>query len=268
MPQLLIVGGGLFGSLAAAWARRQGFEALVFDAGRPGAASPAAAGLFQEKWLRRRWREWYRPALTLLEALYGVQTVALTRETGEKEYFGFVTPNQILELHPVRQQVTAVGDGWLEAGACRYTGWVYVAAGIWCREFFPQLALGARTGAAFWFAGERPGQVRQVAPGQQALAFVRDPGTTYFSDGTAELCYTAEHERQTLARAQQLGLDMPPQRRWLGHRPYTPGGPLFCRLGERLWLGTGGRKLGMLLGALCARRLVEEELLLSRGGKK
>ena len=41
-------------------------------------------------------------------------------------------------------------------------------------------------GAAFVFRGEREGQIRSLAPGRQAVAFVRDSGTTYFSDGTAE----------------------------------------------------------------------------------
>src|SRR5262249_61663710 len=45
MPTLLIVGGGLFGSQAAAYARSKGIEAVVFDPGTAGAASHAAAGL-------------------------------------------------------------------------------------------------------------------------------------------------------------------------------------------------------------------------------
>jgi hypothetical protein len=32
------------------------------------------------------------------------------------------------------------------------------------------------------------------------------------------------------------------------------------RLGERLWLATGGRKMGTIVGAAFARRLVEREL--------
>ena len=47
----------LFGSLAAAYARHKGIEAIVFDAGLEGAASPAAAGLFQEKWAGKKFRE-------------------------------------------------------------------------------------------------------------------------------------------------------------------------------------------------------------------
>ena len=38
-----------------------------------------------------------------------------------------------------------------------------------------------------------------------ALAFVRDAGKTYFSDGTAERDFQDEHEQQTLARAAEMG---------------------------------------------------------------
>ena len=49
-----------------------------------------------------------------------------------------------------------------------------------------------------------------------------------------------------------------PVGRFWGCRPYTPGGPVFRRLGRRTWLATGGRKMGTMLGASCARRLLEE----------
>jgi glycine/D-amino acid oxidase-like deaminating enzyme len=261
MLTLLVVGAGLFGSLAAAYARSKGARAIVFDPGLEGAASPAAAGLFGEAWAGNKMREHYHRALPLLDRLYGIRQVALTGDDGRPETLSFVPPAAVLDPDPVRQRVTAVGDGWLEAGGRRHEGWVYVAAGVWCESFLPGLGVYGKAGAAFAFAGERPGRRRALAPGRQAVAFVRDPGTTFFIDGTAERQYTAEHDRRTLERAAELGLT-DPVRRWWGRRPYVPGGPVFRRLGGRTWLATGGRKLGTVLGASCARRLVEEELRL------
>src|SRR4051794_29114380 len=131
MSALLIVGGGLFGSLAAAYARSKGIEATVFDAALPGAASHAAAGLFKEEWAGRKPRAHCERALPVLERLYGVRHVALAHDDGSRESFLFVPPGAILERAPVRQEVTAVGDSWLEAGGRRHEGWVYIAAGIW-----------------------------------------------------------------------------------------------------------------------------------------
>ncbi len=259
MPVLLIVGGGLFGSLAAAQARSRGIETLVFDDGREGAASPAAAGLIREAWTGKKLRHHFLPALRLLEKHYAVRTVTFSREGGGTESLLFVPPSAILDPNPVRERVTAVGNGWLECAGRRYEGWVYVAAGVWCPELLAALSVHGKAGAAFLFPGEHPARLRPLDHGRQALAFVRDPGTTYFSDGTAEREYTLEHDRRTLERAEQFGLHHPVKRLW-GWRPYAPGGPVFERVTPRTWVGTGGRKLGTILGAAFARQLIEEEL--------
>jgi hypothetical protein len=262
MPPLLVVGGGLFGSQAAAYARSKGIEARVFDPGRDGAASPAAAGLFKEAWAGKKLRAHYERALPLLERLYSLRSVRVIREDGSAEALQFVPPSAVLEATPLRQCVTHVGDGWLEAGGRRYEGWVYIAAGVWSEEFLPGLGVYGKAGAAFVFPGAvTVARMNALSRGRQALAFERDPGTTYFSDGSAEREYTEEHEWKTLAEAAALDLTDRPLRRLWGVRPYVPGGPVFRKLGSRTWLATGGRKMGTILGASFARRLVEEELL-------
>lgn len=260
MPTLLIVGGGLFGSPAAAYARSKGIEAMVFDAQRSGAASPASAGLFKEAWAGKRWHEYFHQALPLLDQLYGIRQLSLRHDDDSQETLLFVPPSVIREPQPIRELVTAVGDGWLEAGGRRYEGWVYIAAGVWCEQFLPGLGVYGKAGTALVFAGEREGRIRTLTPSRQAFAFVRDPGTTYFSDGTSERVYTIDHDRQSLQRAAALGLVEEPVARLWGQRPWTPKGPVFRRLGNRTWLATGGRKMGTILGAAFARRLVEEEL--------
>jgi len=260
MPSLLVVGGGLFGSQAAGYARSKGIEATVFDPNLPGAASPAAAGLFKEAWAGKKLHDHFERALVLLDRQYGIRRVQLAHADGSREELLSVPPTIILDPNPVRDAVTAVGDGWLEAGGRRYEGWVYIAAGVWTPQFAADLEVIGKAGSSFVFAGERPGCIRPIAHGRQAIAFVRDPGTTHFSDGTAERDHTPEHDRQTLERAGEFGLtDAPIQRLW-GRRPYTPGGPVFRRVANRTWLATGGRKMGTIVGASFARRLIEDEL--------
>lgn len=262
MPVLLVVGGGLFGSLAAAYARSKGIEAKVFDGGRQGAASRAAAGLFKERWAGRKGHAHYLRALPLLDHLYPIRSLLVSRDprdAGPMESLLFIPPSAILEPNPLCQEVTSIGDGWLEAAGQRYEGWVYVAAGVWSRQLLPALDVYGKAGAAFLFPGEREGRIRQTEEGRQCLAFVRDHGFTYFSDGTAERHYTEEHDRQSLRRAAEMGLAEPAMRLW-GNRPYTPGGPVFRQMASRTWLATGGRKMGTILGASFARRLIEEEL--------
>jgi glycine/D-amino acid oxidase-like deaminating enzyme len=257
MSTLLIVGGGLFGSLAAAHAREKGIEAIVFDAQLSGRASPAAAGLFKEEWAGRKLQDHFREALPLLERLAGVGSTTLTHPDGRPERFLLVPPRLLLERNPIAERVTSVGDGWLDVGGRRLHGHVLVAAGIWCQEFFPHLGVYGKAGSSFLFAGEREGRIQEICHGRQAIAFVRDPETTFFSDGTAERDHTAHHEEQALARAAALGLSDPIARFW-GQRPYTPGGPRLERVGSRTWVATGGRKMGTILGAAFAVRLIRE----------
>jgi hypothetical protein len=247
--------------MAAAYARSKGIEALVFDPSLPGAASHAAAGLFTERWVGKKLREHYQRALPLLDELYGIRHVTLTTDEGVEEILKFVPPADILDPSPIRQAVTSVGDGWLEAGGERREGWVYVAAGVWCEKFFPGLNIYGKAGAAFLFQGDRSARIRALGRSQQAIAFSRNSGTTYFSDGTAEREYTEDHDRQTLDRAASIGLTDKPVARLWGYRPYVPGGPVFRRIGTRTWLGTGGRKMGTILAASFARKLIEEELM-------
>src|SRR4051794_9317365 len=119
MPPLLIIGGGLFGSPAAAYARSKGIEAIVFDAGLSGAASHAAAGLFKEQWAGKKLRHYYDRAVPLLDQLYGIRQVLLTHDDGHQESLYCVPPTLIMEPAPIRQHVKAVGDGWLVADGRR-----------------------------------------------------------------------------------------------------------------------------------------------------
>ena len=75
----------------------------------------------------------------------------------------------------------------------------------------------------------------------------------------ASLNSIRRHFLQTLDRAVELGLTES-LRRLHGIRPYTPRGPVFQKIAGRTSLATGGRKMGTILGASFARRLVEEEL--------
>jgi glycine/D-amino acid oxidase-like deaminating enzyme len=259
MPRLLVVGGGLFGSQAAAYARSKGIEALVFDPALPEAASPVSAGMFAAHWVHGKFLRYHHHAVPLLEQLYGIRTLKMARENGEHIEVMWVPPALVLEPAPVREMVTTIGDGWLEAAGIRYEGWVYIAAGVWCDRFLADLDIHARIGASYIFEGETPARSYQLGPNRRVLSFVRDPGTTWFSDETSELVFTEAQERESLGRAAAIGLTGTPQI-CRGRRPYVPGGPVFRRLGNRTWLATGGRKLGTVMGASYARRLVEEEL--------
>src|SRR5438132_11422446 len=72
-PVLLVVGGGLFGSMAARFARSRGVDTLVFDPGLEGAASPAAAGLFKPEWFGQKFRQHFEYAVPWLDQVVGIR---------------------------------------------------------------------------------------------------------------------------------------------------------------------------------------------------
>src|SRR5262249_53365650 len=151
-----------------------------------------AAGLFKETWAGKKGAEHFRRAVSILDLLYGLRHVNLTDEQGNVEAFLCVPPSAIIERNPIRQAVTAVGDGWLEADGRRYEGWIYIAAGVWSATIVPGLKITGKAGTSFIFDGERAGRIQALSRGRQAIAFVRDPGGTFFSDGTAEMHYTEQ----------------------------------------------------------------------------
>ena len=251
--RLLVIGGGLFGSQAAAYARARGLEVLFSTL--PGLLAQFGGGRpFQGRVGRQQTADHFRAALPLLDRLFGIRHISLLHRDEGEEPFLFVPPAAILERNPMRDTVSAVGDGWLEAGGKRYEGSVYLAAGIWCSQFLAELEVHGRSGTAFLFketAHHAVGRIRPLALGRQAIAFGRDPGSVYFSDGTAERIYSAEHDHQTLARSRCHGADG-------AARDGLCTDIVRIRRVDRCsvawvcgtWLATGGRKMGTIIGVI------------------
>ena len=167
MSTLFIVGGGLFGSLAAAYARSKGIEAIVFDSARREPLRPRPPGCS-----RNAGPDASCTRITACASSAGSTLshppILLThdrRDAGATESLLFVPPVGHPGAEPQSaSEVTSVGDGWLEAAGQRYEGWVYLAAGVWSGQFLPSLGVFGKAGAAFVFPGEHEGRMRQAAP--------------------------------------------------------------------------------------------------------
>ncbi len=272
---LLIVGGGLFGSLAALWARHKGIEAIVFDSGKMGSASPAAMGIFRSDFFEDKHQPLYTSGLAVLETLGKVRSVSLRRYERANDYlflnnsesFLFARPGDILEQNADKRNVNAVGDGWItvnnpDGSTSRYEGNVYVAAGIWVSQLLPPMLVVPRWGSAYAFAktaNDQESKIVSLPQSRHAISFERDEGLMHFVDGTSAEIHTRANQQATLHCASDMGLYNPVMV-WLGQKPYCQGGPVFDKLGSRLWVGTGGRQYGTVVAASFAKRLVEEEI--------
>jgi len=260
---LIVVGAGLFGSFAARAARRAGLSVLVVDRGEFRRASPAAAGLYRPDWLKKLGDRAALGLDVLRRDCSPAEATLTDVDSGRAERFGFLPPSHVLVEPDLRGVVSAISPyGVVDVDRRRLAGrlGVYVAAGFWTPQLLPEVRLKGKAGTALTFAGEHPGAIWRWAPYRQTMGFRRDPGFTYFADGTAILAdrYAASHVEATVGRARRLGLTLPPVVAHTGIRPYVDGGPLFRRARPRVWVGAGGEKSGTVLGAAFAELLMRE----------
>jgi hypothetical protein len=259
LERLIIVGGGLFGSLAARLAAEAGHQILLIDSLKPYRASPAAAGVWRDGWIKKLGDEG-REGVEVLRRLGVIRRLKLWSSKGPLDA-SFVPPSALLCPVSLNAEVASVEDGVVHTrDKGSFEGLVYVAAGIWTRHLVPQCPIvSGRYGAALLFRGGTVPRIETWAPYRQSLAFVRDAGSTYFSDGTAVVAssWGLQRIQETAGRAAEMGLTRHVDI-LAGARPYAAGGPWFARVGRRTWAATGGEKSGTVLGAAFAARLMRE----------
>lgn len=154
---VIVVGAGLFGSIAAKALAQAGNNVLAVDDARPGAGSLPAACLMKPSWFSSMGKDKFEPSLELLDRIYGVKDISfkvgLLRATVH-----WCDPAQILgdeEVPVYREKVTALtrtSSGWevsLEGReAALEARSVVVAAGVWTSELVRSQALGGLVGRA------------------------------------------------------------------------------------------------------------------------
>lgn len=258
MKDVLIIGAGLFGSVAARACVEQGHRITLFDDHRPLSGSRPAACLIRPSWIAGLGSKGTK-GLAALRQWYTVRTIPFRTPVGTVD-IQWIPPSEIL-CHAVQAAtVEKIGDGWLQTDTGeRHEGVLLIAAGIWSKEFIfadrlhPISSIRALTGAALRYAGETPARITPWAPFKQCVSFVRNPGETWFGDGTAILRenWTEQRVQQSVSRAaarhQLCGTPFAVE---IGCRPYVPGhAGYFTRLGENVWVSTGGAKNGTVLAA-------------------
>lgn len=263
----IVIGAGLYGSVIAAALRAADEEVLILDRGEPWGGSRPAACLFRAGWLTQLGAEVVKPALLLLDRLYGVEQ--LTFKAGPLPVsVGWVPPQSILE-ESERANVTGIYaalNGWqvaVEGFGTRFAERVIVAAGIWTPELLPTVQVSGKLGVAFLWDGTLPqGRIAPWAPYKQLVAFERAPGEVWCGDGS--VWKTMQPER--ISKAQErcarfvgdhVGLTAAPRLSY-GWRPFCEdsavGQPRELQPG--LWVATGGGKNGLVGAAWCASVIV------------
>jgi len=261
-----IVGGGVFGQVIAAKLRKEGHAVTVFDRGEKEAGSLPSGGHLKPSWLTNIPRPKLDRALETLDSLYGIEH--LQCEAGippltKRVEILRVDVEKILAAPVVSANITHVGDGFIEReDGMRLDGTVIVAAGVWCKQLLPRHCkdLTAKKGIAWIFHEGMavPNIIRPWAPYKQIVRTTHGPNRTWIGDGTALLPnhWTKEAEERIYRRIKPHA---PPHytklERQRGLRPYLDEG--FQRIGDKLWLATGGAKSGTAMAGVAANRIAE-----------
>jgi hypothetical protein len=274
---VVIVGAGLFGSIAAHLARQAGHTVTVVDSGEAYAASKASGCVLAPSWLASIPKEQVTEALGVLGSEYALHDLAFDCSVrGHKVPKQFraqrVNPADVLLKPDDNRKVLSVGDGEVTfVDRTKLRGTVLVAAGMGCAELLPGMPkMRGLWGASLWSLGEQIDAARLdvYAPYRQAVAFNIDRKRVWMGDGTALIQRTwdataPERIATTKDRAQDyMGLKLAKTVVVSGARPYVIDhkAGYFAQVHPKTWVSTGGAKNGTILAAWQALRFLKEAL--------
>jgi|ERR1700733_746473 len=258
--KVIIVGAGLFGSIAAALAQRAGREVMVIDAKNDRRASRCSGNLFKRSWLDALSKEDVEAAYKTLDSLYGIKDF-------EEIGLSWVDPEKVLLKPDMVGAVTEVGNGWVNVAAHgKIEGKVLVAAGVWSDQLVRMPSIKPLVGASLRIKGQiSVPRTKLYAPYKQATVYNINKKEVWAGDGAAILYKNWDEEtRLKLLRTRvkalgvRIGVDEAEVR--VGMRPYVPNFKTgyFVRTQKNTWVSTGGAKNGLVLAAVLGQRFVKE----------
>ena len=264
MARVIIVGAGLFGSVAAKLAQQTGHQVTVVDNSEPLRASAAAGCVLKPSWLSSIPKEESAAGIQLLDQLYGLRPLLFRSPLGVQIAASHVAPQLVLNHKPVNARVARVtAQGVVLSTGKKLPGKVLVAAGVWSRALCPEIPeIKSLVGASFRFPrkGLEP-RLKVWAPYRQAVAFQITPTQVWFGDGTSilEKNWTNDYVVSSAMRAQQL-FNLTGGKPTVGARPVVAGfkAGYFKRLSPTCWVSTGGAKNGIVLAAVQAIKWMED----------
>jgi len=287
----IVIGAGLFGSLIARGLRNAGCLVTVVDSREPMAGSPPAACLIKPEWVKQLPKEVFDTGMAFLRSNYEVEEVSFHQQGTAF----WVDPSTMIRPRPLNIEGRVLNiehdkaiDKWvvafLPAGNRQlhvplHADIVVIAAGIWSQPLVDKvmsidLGLTGKAGTALLFQDRTAAPfIRPWAPYKQIVGFNRRD-SFWVSDGTAIIPenYTEVRKAASILRCEweydlrRYGKKRPfkfnpiefsPYKTVTGIRPYSKREPCWCdQIKRNLWVATGARKNGTLLGAWCADKIM------------
>jgi glycine/D-amino acid oxidase-like deaminating enzyme len=274
---VIIIGGGLFGSIIAKTLSERYKNILVIDRDEPLAGSKAAGCLMKPGWFSGFTQKQVDDSLAHLDKLYGVETKEFKLNLGKTKVH-WCDPDKILKDNTftrVKGNVLKVNEASVKAevdGTVRnfYGSLIIVAAGFWTAELIDVPKIQGKRGVSFRTFGRVDPFIHVWAPYRQIVGFNIKSDTVWIGDGNAinhenwhkkpnvelskERCFKAleDHGADTTVRYRTIE----------GIRPYIKDAkPCYYERPRRnLFVVTGGAKNGTIAAAWAALRIKDEVL--------
>jgi hypothetical protein len=282
MRRVIVVGAGLFGSIAAAYARRRGFAVDVIDRREETAGSRAAACLMKPGWMSGLPKQDVANGLALLDELYGLQSVDFKLKLSvleKRESIHWVHPSKMLLPNIVTidanvkdlkhysdsvEVVTEVGN----TTVLRSADFVLLACGAWGNELFRDMPpIRSLVGMSYKYRGQLKDNIIQAwAPYKQTVAFNISDDVVWAGDGQAilkqnwklkHIADSRERCADALAHNTEVGHIPRVFEQTFGERPYIKGYSGFFAQHGRVFVSNGGAKNGTIIAAIQAKRFVD-----------
>lgn len=263
--KVLIVGGGIFGSIAADMLKEKGIEVLIFDALKENSGSKAAGCLIKPKWVNWLGSE-LKPCLDDLNRLYGLKEIPID-EDGKMSNIFHINPWDILAKDAIHREVLEIGDGFVKTAEHTYEGKVLVAAGVWSDKLLPIPRIKRMCGNSLIIKGTYPAGSRKYSHYNSAIWIPRENNETWFGDGTKVewskwydkyLAGEEHHLNATIRRAKEYIPDCEIEVKQFGMRPYLGKVGYFENVYPNTWVSTGGAKNGCVLATFQSRLFLNE----------
>ena len=268
--RVIIVGSGLFGSIAATLARSRGHDVTVVSDLQHMAASRASGCVLAPSWLSSLTGRDVDTGMNVLRALYDVHDLEFQTNLFKTFKAQRVDPDLVLVKPDVLEKVERVFNGKvLLANGEELKGVVLVAAGVWSAELVEMPKMRGLYGASVRFDSQLPTpRIHVYAPYRQAVGFQLNRRQVWFGDGTALIRKSWQESQDariatTINRGAEFFGLRGKHRAQVGIRPYVEGfkAGYFQRVHPGTWVSTGGAKNGTVLAAAQAARFIEEAKL-------
>lgn len=266
---LNIIGAGLAGSFVERIARQNKIKTRVFDEQNSFAASPYSENIFSFGWADRLGTNIADVAKKTLKETVTVDEVNFRNKNLIKSYR--VQPRNVLVDYVKDTALKVTDDGVQLRDNGFQKGPTIICAGAFCNKLVPVTGLNSLSGHGLLFKGKwhKEPMMLMPIPHKHFKVFQFDEDRIWFGDSVAikhknYMAKQQEYISKSLSRANDyFGLSNPSEivfgmRPYVGKSANNPQMGYLKKVSPRVWVLTGGWKMGLMIYPYLAEKFIQE----------